>query len=590
MSKGTPDLTRGQFLKLGAGTLGGAALAASSATDLFALRPSRSDGPWSGSSLLRDGAADTIFVNGKVVTVDPMDTVTRALAVRDGLILQTGSDALVQGLAGPDTVVVDLGGRTVTPGFVDAHCHFQLTGLIGPYYYPFLPPEVTSYDDLHDTIARLAAGMEEGEWIVGLYLTLGVDRVPDKHDLDPPAPNNPVWIMHQGGHWGSANTRALEEAGLTADTPDVNGGIVERDAAGEPTGVFYNHRAMDLLRRVIPLFSAEDIRESMLSTQARFVANGVTSYQDNNIRLLDAITNYQQIATEGRAYLRQALYYTLEWPQDLDRALNAIDHVTNDFTRFAGFKFLLDGQAPTFYCHEPHNGTSWDMPTWDPQTFKDTVRVLHDTGLQICVHCGGDAAADLALDAYEEAMNANPRPDPRHRLEHAVITSVESTQRIRDLGVVVSTQPQFIRLGGDLYRDLLTPEQYARLIVTREWLDAGVNVALGSDAPTTAWIHPQASLYGAMTRLTYTDHVVGPEQAMTIDESVRAHTLGAAYAAHEEHIKGSLEVGKLADLVVWSADPYTSTPEEVYRSAIDLTMVGGEIVYLGPRPPRRRFP
>jgi predicted amidohydrolase YtcJ len=228
------------------------------------------------------------------------------------------------------------------------------------------------------------------------------------------------------------------------------------------------------------------------------------------------------------------------------------------------------------------------MPTWDPDVFKDTVRALHDTGLQVCVHCGGDAAADLALDAFEEAMNANPRPDPRHRLEHAVITTPESTQRMLDLGVVVSTQPQFIRVGGDHYPEYFTPEQIARVLVTREWVDAGVTVALGSDTPTTPWIEPQATLWGAMTRRTYSDQVMGPEQVLTIDECLRAHTINAAHAAHQEDVKGSLEQGKMADLVVWSADPYTATADEVYRAAIDLTMVDGEIVYLGPRFPRRR--
>ncbi len=160
------------------------------------------------------------------------------------------------------------------------------------------------------------------------------------------------------------------------------------------------------------------------------------------------------------------------------------------------------------YCHEPHNGERWDMPTWNPQTFKDAVRALHDTGLQICVHCAGDAATDLTLDAFEEAMNGNPRPDPRHRIEHAVITKPESTQRMRELGVVVSTQPQFIRLGGDGYADLFGEERARRAIVTREWLDAGVTVALGSDSPSTPWYTPQVTLFGAVTRVTFSNQRV----------------------------------------------------------------------------------
>jgi predicted amidohydrolase YtcJ len=144
---------------------------------------------------------------------------------------------------------------------------------------------------------------------------------------------------------------------------------------------------------------------------------------------------------------------------------------------------LIDGQAPTAYTHESHKGTSWDMLTWDPQVFKDTIRTLHDTGMQISVHCGGDAALDLTLDAYEAALNANPRSDHRHRIEHAVISTKDATQRIKDLGVVIQSNPTFIRMSGDYYEQVFTKKQMDRVIVDREWLDAGIPLAYGSDAP-----------------------------------------------------------------------------------------------------------
>jgi len=247
--------------------------------------------------------------------------------------------------------------------------------------------------------------------------------------------------------------------------------------------------------------------------------------------------------------------------------------------RFAGFKFLLDGQPLMAYCHQPHNGVRWDTPTWEPQSFKDAVRALHDTGLQICVHCAGDAAVDLTLDAYEEAMNANPRPDPRHRLEHAILTTPQATQRIKDLGVVVSTQPQFIRVGGDHYTKVFGEERTRRVIVTREWLEAGIPLALSSDAPTTPWITPQVTLFGAVQRITFSNEVLGPDQALTIQEALRAHTMAAAYAGFEENSKGSIEVGKLADLAVWSEDPYTAPVQRLWQIPIEMTLVGGEIVH-----------
>ncbi len=371
----------------------------------------------------------------------------------------------------------------------------------------------------------------------------------------------------------------MEIAGITADTPNPTGGVIGRDPDGEPNGVFYNHRAMDLVRLHMPIYTQDEVMANIQSSQRLFSASGVTSFQDNNVRGPGTVATYLDAGRQNEMYMRGAVYYTLEWPGDVDRALNEIEHYDDDFMRFAGFKFLLDGQMTMAYCYEPHNGDRWDMPTWDPDVFKDAVRKLHDTGLQICVHCVGDATTDLALDAFEEAMDANPRPDPRHRLEHAIITRPESTQRIKDLGVVVSTQPQFIRLGGDLYADLMGEERARRVMVTREWLEAGIPVALGSDAPSTPWHSPLATLIGAITRATFSGAVHESDQALTPYEALQAHTSTAAYAAHEEAIKGSIEVGKMADLIVWSANPIRSTAEELWNSTIDLTMIDGKIVH-----------
>jgi predicted amidohydrolase YtcJ len=404
--------------------------------------------------------------------------------------------------------------------------------------------------------------------------------LPTKHELDPVTSDHPVWLVQQGGHYGSANSLALQMAGITAATPDPPGGMIGRDPDGEPNGVFYNHRAMDLLRKVTPLYTTEDVRNNIASTQPLFASCGVTSFHDNNVRGVDNVATYLDVGKQGQMYLRGAVYYTLEWPTDLDRALYEMEHdYADDFMRFAGFKFLLDGQLTMAYCHEPHNGERWDMPTWDPQGFKDAVRALHDTGLQICVHCAGDAAVDLTLDAYEEAMDANPLPDPRHRIEHAVFTTPQATQRMKDLGVVVCTQPQFIRLGGDGYADIMGEERAKRAIVTREWLENDVVVALSSDAPSTPWYTPHATLIGAVARPTYSNKTYEPDQCLTIQEALRAHTMGSAYAGHEEHVKGSIEVGKMADLVVWSTDPYTATLKQLWEMVAEMTVVGGEIVH-----------
>jgi predicted amidohydrolase YtcJ len=589
-------LTRRDFLKkagLAAGALAGSALACGPGKELARLTPTPSvTTPTAGPEATSvptatpavpvappEQAADMVFLSGKVITVDPADTIAQAVAVKDGLIQAVGSNEAVRALVGEKTKVIDLGGKAVAPGLVDPHNHLQVLGQLQGFYVPLMPPEVKTMDDLRAKLAEATAQKPEGEWVQGYFLVVG-DRLPNRHDLDPVSPKHPVWVIQQGGHYGSANSLALQMAGITADTPDPVGGVIERDASGKPTGVFYNHRAMDLLRQYIPRVTPEMVRDYIAYAQPVFAASGVTTFHDNNVRGVDTIGAYFDADRKGKMLIRGQVHYTLEWPGDLERALKEVEYYEgNGFMRFAGFKFLLDGQAQMAYCHQPHNGVRWDTPTWEPQSFKDAVRALHDTGLQICVHCIGDAAVDLTLDAYEEAMDAHPRPDPRHRIEHCVLSTPQATQRMKDLGVVVSTQPQFIRLGGDHYAKVFGEERARRVIVTREWLEAGVPVALGSDAPTTPWLTPQVTLFGAVRRITFSNEVLGPDQALTIQEALRAHTMVGAYAGFEENIKGSIEPGKLADLAVWSEDPYTAPVQQLWQIPIEMALVGGEIVY-----------
>jgi hypothetical protein len=191
----------------------------------------------------------------------------------------------------------------------------------------------------------------------------------------------------------------------------------------------------------------------------------------------------------------------------------------------------------------------------------------------------GDAAVDMALDAIELAMKANPRPDPRHRIEHALFMTDEAIRRAKELGVVIVTQPQAIRALGDAYTEIMDETRAQKMIPTRKWLNIGIPLALSSDAPSLPWIQPQATLAGAMSRLTWTNKVFGGDQAMTIKEAMRAHTIGAAYASFDEDITGSLEPGKMADVVVWTQDPYALKWQQIFEMTVDLTMVGGKIVY-----------
>lgn len=583
MSKSSRQrLSRRDFLKLSAAALGGAALACGRGQRLLEQATAPGGAVPAGASpapVVPAGAsADMILVNGRILTVDASNSVVEALAIQGDKILATGRDRDIYPLARPGATVIDLKGRTATPGFVDPHIHFRVWGLQNTYYTPFLPPEVRDIPSLQRALADVLKRKQPGEWIMGYYFGLTDKQIFTKEDLDPVSRDNPVFIMHIGGHWGTANSVAMQVAGVTNSTPSPQGGIIEKKN-GELTGVFYNHRAMDVVRIYVPPIGAEQMRQSILSTQTAMAACGVTCFHDNNIRMVEDIQAYQQLAQEGLLFLRNELYLTLEWPSDMDK-VGQVQPMDNAVSHFAGYKFLIDGQGPTAYCHQPHNGVEYRLPTWDPQMFKDTVRNLHDTGLQICVHCIGDAATDLTLDAYEAAMNANARPDPRHRIEHAILTTPQATRRMKDLGVVVSTQPAFIYLFAEGWMTLFTPAQMTRAMVTREWVDAGVHVAIGSDAPSTPLYNPPATLAGSMTRITHNKTPIGADQVFDFEQALRAHTIEGAYAAHKENVLGSLEAGKYADLVVWPKDPDKMKFGELAQvEVMDMTIVGGRIVH-----------
>lgn len=585
MSKIRRPLTRRDFLKMGAVALGGAALACGRSEDLVEIKATLTPSlPDSDGAANQDPTtppsdpgtpADAILVNGNLITIDPAVPTAEALAIQGGLIAEVGTNSKIQARVGEATRVIDLGGKTLTPGLIDAHNHLQVWGTLLGMFVALNPPEVRTLDDLLSVLAAEVAQKQEGEWVQGYYWY--VDRLPTRADLDPISPDNPIWLMQQGGHFGNANSKALEFSGITSAIEDPPGGIFERDAKGELNGIVYNHRAMDMIRVHAPQPSVEMMMNNIHFAEELMAGMGVTTFQDCNARF-SAVEAYLEAGRTHSMMLRGEVFYTLEWPADLERALTQIQYEPDDFMRFAGYKFLIDGQYPTWFTHEPHPGIRWNTPTWDPDQFKLAIRKLHDTGLQVTVHCGGDASVDLVLDAYEEAMNANPRPDPRHRIEHATLTKPHSTQRMADLGVQISCQPQFVRFNQHI-EEIFGAKRAARIKVTREWLDAGVNVALGSDTPTSPWQSPVVTLFEAVMRLGFDDKPFHPEQAITIQEALYAHTMGSAHAAFEEKTRGSLTPGKMADLVVWSDDFYSINPLDILNVKAEMTMVGGNIVH-----------
>lgn len=586
MSHNHHQLSRRDFLKIASATAGSAFLASCRRAVQMTATPPPSLVPRAVPSLPPGASADLILVNGRVATMDTARSVTQALAITGDKVLQIGKDDDIRALAGQQTQVIDLLGRTVTPGFVDAHNHLNVIGLIGTAYIDINPPGVSTVAEMQAKIAEGCSKKEPGKWVVAQGFISYDGRYPDKYDIDPVSPDNPVMLINQGGHMGAVNSYALDLAGVTKDTPDPKHGVFMRDENGQPTGALLNHAAMDVFRRLWgdEVITQEAVYQATLSPQADFASYGVTSFGDVNTRGMGRVQAYFDAARNNEMTLRGYILNTIEYFNEVEGRVDLIDGIRyeNDFMKFGGFKFLLDG-AETSFMYEPTKGVTWDMATWDPDQLNEAVRTFHDLGYQCSCHVFGDAAVDMALDAFEGAMNKNPRPDPRHRLEHALLNTQDALQRQRDLGIVISTQPHAIRLFADALMDLWGEERASQIIPTRTWLDMGIPLSLSSDAPTMPWWRPPVIMAEATQRLTASNKVLGPDQVLSIDEAMYAYTMAGAYADFQENVKGSLEPGKFADLVVWRADPYSTALHDLLEEhPVDLTILGGKTIFERP--------
>ncbi len=522
--------------------------------------------------------ADLVLYNGNIITVNTNDDIKEAIAVKDSLFIMVGSNEDVETYIGEGTKVIDLEGLTVTPGIIDAHTHMIYYGQAENQYVNLRPPEVTSIDEIKAKLEERVSQIEPGEWIIGDgYFKLEDGRLPTKWDIDPVTPDNPVILNSMGGHFGTANSCALDSAGITNETEDPPGGIIEHDSVtGEVNGVLWNHPAMDLVRKFIPPFDTSLLIEDVKYAQDYYIPYGITSIQDVNTRGITRFYAYTKTASDKELEIRTYLLFTIERPQDAYNAIDKLPLFQYPMISHGGCKFLLDGQPPTSYTYNPHPGPSWNLATWNADTLKKYVKMLHSDGRQLSFHVMGDAAVDLALDAIEEAQQDTLIPDIRHRLEHVMIPRAQSLKRMKELGVLACMQPGVIFTGGDYYM-YYWPDDYNRLIPLRAMIDSGLHVSLGSDYPTVIELDPRLSLWAALVRKTASGVYISTGQRITMKEALRAHTYEAAYASFEEDVKGSIEIGKYADMTVWSDDLYNLEPAEILDLEVRMTIIGGKV-------------
>jgi len=531
--------------------------------------------------------AELVLINGNVITIDAKRPRGSAVAVAGGKITAVGDDSAVSGLVGPQTEVVDLAGKTLLPGFNDSHLHMLS---YGTSLLNVRLAGLNSIEAMVRRVAEKAAATPPGQWIIGngwdqnLYVE---KRYPDRYDLDRVAPDHPVSLRHVSGHALLVNSRAIDLAGITRDTPDPEGGRIDRDPAGEPTGVL-RETASALVSRFYFPNSYETAKEAMRLAMANAVAAGITSVTDDSARSLaggyrEYFRLLSELWAEGAPMARS---YQLIYYPELDTAL-AEGLKTGDGdekVKVGAIKFFADGSfmAQTAALREPFcdKPESRGLFYIQPEELKRMVEKAHLGGFQTAIHAIGDAGIDASLDAVEAALAAEAHPDHRHRIIHFEVLTEDILARAKRLGVTADIQPKFVATQGGWVEDRVGPERAKLTFPWRTVLACGIPCAGSSDCPVEPF-EPLLGIHAAVNRQV--DNVPGmvfqPEERLSVPEALRLFTLGGAYVCFEENSKGSVTPGKLADLTVLSDDPIRVPPETIRDLRVVMTIIDGKIVY-----------
>lgn len=530
-------------------------------------------------------APDLILLNGNILTVDEDFYRAEAVAIKDGIILRVGDNREVKPLAGKGTKIIDLRGKAVLPGFNDAHCHMWMFGVQLSQINCRSPP-TKSIAEILEKIGRRVKRTPPGRWIVGWGYDdtkLAEKRHPNRWDLDKVSPKNPVALRRTCGHTMVVNTRALEIVGYGKETPQPEGGEIEKDPnSGEPTGIL-RETAMSPVNDITRAYSVEEIEEAIKLACQHGLREGLTSYQEAGL-LTNAIKAYQRLHAREELPVR---VYMMVSSDILDGILEAgiTTGFGDDWLRVGPIKVMMDGGmgGKTAALYEPYEGTKDNVGIiyMSQEKLDSLVKRAHDAGFQIAIHAIGDRAIDVSLNALERAIKENPREDHRHRIEHCGLSTPPLTGRLRRLGVLPAGQPPFLYNIGDSFNTNLGPKRIKWTYPFKTWFEEGLRPSGSSDRPVVLGA-PLLGIWAAVNRETEAGVVLAPEEGVTPEQAIRMYTINAAYASFEEGVKGSIEPGKLADLVVLSDDPTRVPPQKIRDIKVLKTIVAGRVAYEAP--------
>jgi len=536
--------------------------------------------------LIMKNHADLVFINGSVITVDEYDRVCEAVAVAGNRILHVGGSREVETLAGPGTKVVDLKGRSLLPGFVDAHCHPGLHGAV-TLQIRCDRKSIRSIQDIKLEIRKRASCTIAGEWILGWGYNetkLIERRHPTRWDFDEVAPEHKVFITRTCGHIAVANSRVLAEFGIGRETPDPDGGRIERDSRGEPTGVLFEQAKNSIRMQIQP--SYPDLEKAMVVMNRDFLRLGITSAHDASGVNPDEIRLFQKGVTQG--WLQVRIYFsvrvsgpTMELGEHYLRS-GLVTGFGNERLRLGPYKLMIDGSGSgrSAAMREPYpdDPTNYGISYVKQKELDESILRAHKTGYQVSIHAIGDRAIEMALLGFKRALNQYPRKDHRHRIEHCGFLDGPMIDEMLHLGIVPDLGLPFLYELGDNYIDVFGQERLACVYPLHSLLEKGIRTPLSSDTPVID-PNPMHGIYFALTRKTKSGKTVAPHESVSLMQAIRAYTAFGAYASFEENNRGSIEVGKLADLVVLSGNILETPPEDMLGISVDQTIVDGAVVY-----------
>lgn len=536
--------------------------------------------------------ADLVLVGGHIVTMDRSNPEAAAVAVKGDRILTVGSDDEIRAKVGPATRVIELEGRTVVPGMIDAHTHFLSIGV----RHLQIDAGGSTKEEILAKVAAKAAESEPGEWIQGRGWDQNnwpVKAFPRRGDLDRVSPDNPVYLSRVDGHAAWVNSRALKIAGIDRSTPDPDGGRILRDARGEPTGTLVDN-AFRLVSAHIPPMSKAQRKQAVLNAVQECLASGLTGVHEAGGTRGD-IELYKEMLEAGDIDFR--IYEYVRWPEDeqkLPHTYASLDYFLTQGPQIGlyrnrltirGIKMSLDGALGS-------RGAAFLEPYADDPGNRGVLRLTEDevcatilrglkAGFQTAVHAIGDRANRIALNAMERALKEARVPDARLRIEHAQVLDPADVPRFASLGIIPSMQPTHCTSDMRWIADRIGESRCSFAYAWRSLLDSGVRIPGGSDAPVES-VAPLPGIYAAVTRQDRAGRPAGgwhPEQRASREEALRMFTIDAAYAAFEEDVKGSLAAGKLADMVVLSKNIMTIPAPEILDTKVEMTILGGKVVY-----------